>query len=42
MAIELNIFPKDAVKKYGEGSEKIKEHWETEKNTIKLRFLEAK
>ncbi|CAD8053146.1 unnamed protein product [Paramecium sonneborni] len=42
MAIELNIFPKDAVKKYGEGCEKIKEHWKNEKNTIKLRFLEAK
>ncbi|CAD8139302.1 unnamed protein product [Paramecium octaurelia] len=42
MAIELAIFPKESVIKYGEGCEKIKEHWETEKNTIKLRFLEAK
>ncbi|CAD8044793.1 unnamed protein product [Paramecium primaurelia] len=42
MAIELAIFPKDSVIKYGEGCEKIKEHWKTEKNTIKLRFLEAK
>ncbi|CAD8135611.1 unnamed protein product [Paramecium pentaurelia] len=42
MAIELSIFPKESVIKYGEGSEKIKEHWENEKNTIKSRFLEAK
>ncbi|CAK85206.1 unnamed protein product (macronuclear) [Paramecium tetraurelia] len=42
MAIELAIFPKESVIRYGEGCEKIKEHWETEKNTIKLRFLEAK
>ncbi|CAD8043044.1 unnamed protein product [Paramecium primaurelia] len=42
MAIELSIFPKESVIKYGEGCEKIKEHWENEKNTIKSRFLEAK
>lgn len=42
MAIELAIFPKESVIKYGIGCEKIKEYWETEKNTIKLRFLIAK
>ncbi|CAD8133223.1 unnamed protein product [Paramecium octaurelia] len=42
MAIELAIFPKDSVIKYGEGCERIKDHWKNEKNSIKLRFLEAK
>ncbi|CAD8047832.1 unnamed protein product [Paramecium primaurelia] len=42
MSIELGIFQKELVLKYGEGSEALMNYWERDKTAIKYRFLRAK
>ncbi|CAD8059272.1 unnamed protein product [Paramecium sonneborni] len=42
MSIELGIFQKELVLKYGEGSEALKNYWERDSTIIKYRFLRAK
>ncbi|CAK88289.1 unnamed protein product (macronuclear) [Paramecium tetraurelia] len=42
MSIELGIFQKEIVLKYGEGSESLMNYWERDKTGIKYRFLRAK
>lgn len=39
MSIELGIFQKEHVLKYGEGSEELKNKWEKEKSNIKYRYI---
>lgn len=41
MSLEQGIFTKESVLRYGEGSESLRQCWESQKVEIKYRFLRA-